>query len=120
MLQILQHSGIGEICVVVTRWFGGVKLGTGGLVRAYQDAVRQNLEQLPLAEQMPMTKITFELDYSHVDALHRLLPTAKARLSHEDYGVKAKFAIELPLDNRETFCAAITGLSNGSVVWTTP
>ena len=43
MLQVLLHCGIGEICVVVTRWFGGVKLGTGGLVRAYQDSVRENL-----------------------------------------------------------------------------
>ena len=43
MLQIVLHSGVGELCVVVSRWFGCVKLGTGGLVRAYQDSVRENI-----------------------------------------------------------------------------
>ena len=53
MLQVLLHCGVGEITMVVTRWFGGVKLGTGGLVRAYQDSVRENLATLPLAEKVP-------------------------------------------------------------------
>lgn len=120
MLQILQHSGVGEICVVVTRWFGGVKLGTGGLVRAYQDAVRLNLEQLPLTEQMEMTEMAFVLDYAHVDGLLRLLPTLKARLLQEDYGVRASFCVTLPQENGEPFRTALTSLSNGSVSWAKP
>ncbi|MFN2122854.1 MAG: IMPACT family protein, partial [Candidatus Promineifilaceae bacterium] len=50
MLAVLQGSGLGDIAVVVTRYFGGTKLGTGGLVRAYGDAVKVILENLPLAE----------------------------------------------------------------------
>ncbi len=117
MLQILQHSGIGEICVVVTRWFGGVKLGTGGLVRAYQDAVRQNLEQLPLTEQMDMTDISMLIEYAHIDAFQRLLPTYKARILQEEYGVKASYTVTLPEEQSAHFRASVTALTNGSVSW---
>lgn len=47
MLTVLEHSGLGDITVVVTRYFGGIKLGTGGLARAYSQAVREGLESLP-------------------------------------------------------------------------
>lgn len=117
MLQILQHSGIGEICVVVTRWFGGVKLGTGGLVRAYQDAVRMNLELLPLTERMDMTDISLAIDYTHVDALQRLLPTYKGRIIQEEYGVKATFTLSLPMEQSTEFRASVTALTNGAVNW---
>src|SRR5829696_5035390 len=49
MLTVLLHSGVGDVAAVVTRWFGGVKLGTGGLVRAYGGALQQALEMLPRA-----------------------------------------------------------------------
>lgn len=48
MLNVLIHSGIGEITMVVTRYFGGILLGTGGLVKAYQDGVKQAMETLPV------------------------------------------------------------------------
>lgn len=117
MLQILQHSGIGEICIVVTRWFGGVKLGTGGLVRAYQDAVRLNLEQLPITEQMDMTEIPLSIGYTHVDPLQRLLPAYKARIIQEEYGVKASFTVSLPKEQVSIFHSAMTALTNGAVNW---
>ena len=89
MLQVLLHCGIGEICVVVTRWFGGVKLGTGGLVRAYQDSVRENLSTLALAEQVPLAHLDLTLEYAHLDGLRRLLPTFEARITDEDYQATA-------------------------------
>jgi len=52
-LAVLQGSGLGDAGVVVTRYFGGTKLGTGGLVRAYSDAVRAVLEAAPRAERVP-------------------------------------------------------------------
>ncbi len=73
MLQILLHSGLGEICLVVTRYFGGIKLGTGGLVRAYQDCVRQNLESLPHTEKRVLTALSFEIDYNCLESVQRML-----------------------------------------------
>ena len=116
MLQVLLHCGIGEICVVVTRWFGGVKLGTGGLVRAYQDSVRENLSTLALAEQVPLAHLDLTLEYAHLDGLRRLLPTFEARITDEDYQATAGLGVSLPEEHLEAFLKAVAGTSNGAAV----
>ena len=63
-LAVLQGSGLGDIGVVVTRYFGGTKLGTGGLVRAYTDAVKAVLEILPLAEKVPTHTVMLVIPYA--------------------------------------------------------
>ena len=73
MLNVLQHKGIGEIVVVVTRYFGGVKLGAGGLVRAYSNAVQAVMEQLPLAEVVAVKEAQLQFPYAHESAIRRLL-----------------------------------------------
>src|SRR5690625_3641612 len=57
MLTALLHGGVGEIAAVVTRYFGGTKLGTGGLVRAYTSSVQQALESLPTRERVDRTTL---------------------------------------------------------------
>ena len=57
MLTVLIHSGLGDIVAVVTRFFGGVKLGKGGLVKAYSGGVQFGLENLPRVEKMPRTEL---------------------------------------------------------------
>ena len=113
MLQVLLHCGVGEITMVVTRWFGGVKLGTGGLVRAYQDSVRENLATLPLAEKVPTVELDVQLDYAHLDRLHRLLPTFEARVGAEAYDQAARVRICLPEALRGPFEEAIAGRTDG-------
>ena len=61
MLQALLGSGVGEICVVVSRWFGGIKLGTGGLCRAYRQAVTENLATLPMREKIATERLLITL-----------------------------------------------------------
>lgn len=114
MLQILLHSGIGEVAVVVTRWFGGVKLGTGGLVRAYQDSVRENLAGLVTQERVSQTRLRVMLAYAHLDAVHRLLPSFEARIVHEEYLEQASLGLMLPEEHCQAFAAALAGLSNGA------
>ncbi len=116
MLQVLLHCGIGEICVVVTRWFGGVKLGTGGLVRAYQDSVRENLAGLTLAEQVPLSRLECTMSYAHLDALRRLLPAFEARVEGEDYQAEVRLCISLPEEQAAAFCRAVAGASNGAAL----
>ena len=79
MLTALLHGGVGEIAAVVTRYFGGTKLGTGGLVRAYTSSVQQALESLPTRERVDRTTLEVEIDYAHVDALRRIPPTTRPR-----------------------------------------
>jgi len=116
MLQILLHSGVGEIAVVVTRWFGGVKLGTGGLVRAYQDSVRENLAGLSTVERVPLALLEICLEYAHLDGLHRLLPSFEARIVQEDYQDTASLHLSLPEEHCEAFDRALAGLSNGAAL----
>lgn len=114
MLQVLLHSDVGELCMVVSRWFGGVKLGTGGLVRAYQDSVRENLATLPLRQRVPEQRLRLTLAYAHLDALRRLMPTYEARMEAEDYQAEAHLRLSLPIEHLEAFQTALAGLSNGA------
>ena len=116
MLQIVLHSDVGEICVVVSRWFGGVKLGTGGLVRAYQDSVRENLATLPLRRRVQETRLRLVLAYAHLDGLRRLLPAYEARIDTEDYQAEAHLLLRLPEEHAAAFTAALAGLSNGAAL----
>lgn len=101
MLNVLLHSGVGDICAVVTRWFGGIKLGTGGLARAYQDAVLQNLASLPLCEKIDLARICLELPYARAESLRRMLPGLGARIENEEYGENVRLILALPRERCE-------------------
>src|SRR5215218_4549293 len=66
MLTVLLHGGLGDVAAVVTRYFGGVKLGTGGLVRAYGGALQHALADLPRAERVTWALLRVRADYSAV------------------------------------------------------
>lgn len=113
MLGTLLHCGIGQICVVVSRWFGGIKLGTGGLVRAYQDAVSENLKTLPLASAVPETVWKLESEYAWLPAIQRLLPEFEARVESEEYGAVVELVIRVPVDRAEALKPGLAQISNG-------
>ncbi|MDR2744555.1 MAG: YigZ family protein [Desulfovibrio sp.] len=117
MLHVLLHSGTGEICVVVSRWFGGIKLGTGGLVRAYQDAVRENLATLVLAERISSVRYAVSLGYAYLDGLHRLLPRFGANIIARERLAEAGLHLELPETQRAAFESALAELTNGTAVF---
>ncbi|MBY4677800.1 YigZ family protein [Marinobacterium arenosum] len=73
MLQVLQHSGLGQIQVVVVRYFGGIKLGTGGLVRAYSQSVQAVLETLPLEAVVARQPVTLAVPHSLTGELEQLI-----------------------------------------------
>lgn len=73
MLNILRHSDLGQICAVVTRYFGGIKLGTGGLVRAYGQSVQAALEVLETETVVPVTRIILSAPYEQTGVLEQLI-----------------------------------------------
>lgn len=97
MLTMLLYGGVGEFSAVVARYFGGIKLGTGGLIRAYQGMVELGLETLPTREHMIPTCVEVVLDYPHVTIFRRLLPDYRAIVASEDFNVDATY--ELLLSN---------------------
>jgi putative IMPACT (imprinted ancient) family translation regulator len=113
MLQVLLHGGIGEIAVVVSRWFGGTKLGTGGLARAYQDAVQANLASLEVRERVETLRLDAVVDYADADGLHRLLPRHEARIVETRCLDRMTLTLEMPLSEAEPFAAALAGVTGG-------
>lgn len=116
MLTVLLHSGIGELCAVVTRYFGGVKLGTGGLVRAYQSMVQLGLDELPTRLYMPPARIEVIIDYNRITQLHRMLPDFAAQIEAESFGVDAVFHICLPEVHVPALTHLLTEMTEGAVL----
>lgn len=116
MLTVLLHSGVGDICAVVTRYFGGVLLGVGGLVRAYSGGVQLALSTLPTRERVPTALLDVLLDYSAVTLLQRLLPAYEASIVEQEFGVDASFRIQLPLNQLDAFRNALTEATHGQAL----
>ena len=98
MLDILVAQGLKNVCVVVTRYFGGTLLGTGGLVRAYQAAVKAGLEQCTFIEKKKGIKATVALDYNDVGKIQYLFATQKVETISTDYGEKVLMSLIIPYD----------------------
>jgi len=96
MLSILQHRKIGEIVVVVSRYFGGIKLGTGGLVRAYSSSVQMALQKLPLAEFIARATAQITLPYPYEDRIRRLLEKMQVTIKDALYKDSVILLVEFP------------------------
>ncbi len=116
MLTTLLHSNVGDVCAVVTRYFGGTLLGKGGLVRAYSGGVQSALASLPLVEKIPYVELDVMIDYAAVTPVKRILPDFEAESVSEDYAVDVTFHIKLPEEHMEDFIAAVTSLTNGQAI----
>ena len=113
MLAVLLHSGVGDICAVVTRYFGGTLLGKGGLVKAYSGGVQLALTDLPTIERVPKSRLEIVTDYSAITLFKRMLPDYEAELINEEYTADATFRVQLPNEQVDTFTESITSLTNG-------
>ena len=116
MLTVLLHCGVGEIAAVVTRYFGGVLLGTGGLVRAYQGLVKLGLESLPITERVPTRKITITLEHRHVNLALREFETAGARVLEKNFALDATFTLEVPQSKAEKLIKTLTEKTSGGLL----
>ena len=95
MLNVLQHSGLGEATVVVTRYFGGIKLGAGGLVRAYSLAVQSALTTLQTEQVIPTREIRVQAPHALTGPLEQLLRQLGLVVRHRHWGERLELALEL-------------------------
>ena len=116
MLTVLETSEVGDIAAVVTRYYGGIKLGKGGLVRAYSGGVRQALETLELVELVPRATLAVALSYSSAEILKRALPDHEAEVLDENYGTEVVLTLRVPVERRQGFEEAVASMSNGQAV----
>lgn len=114
MLNVLIHSDLGEIAVVVTRFFGGVKLGRGGLVRAYSNSVRRVIRELPQVEYVTRCVIRVSVPYTLADVTRHVASLRDARIVAESFTDEASFDISVAVDDAEVFIADVREATSGS------
>jgi putative IMPACT (imprinted ancient) family translation regulator len=112
---VLRGSAIGDVIVVVTRYFGGTKLGTGGLVRAYSDAARTGLDSLPTERKIDRQLLGIEITYHHFEQVKRLIAQFEGTVDDETFAGDITILASFPVDHVEGFSAALTELTAGSV-----
>lgn len=113
MLTALLHGGVGDIVTVCVRYYGGVKLGTGGLSRAYSGGVKHLLETLPTVEKVERVRLRVVLAYSEVDAFRRLASEADVSVEEEEFAADVAFVVGVPVSDRVSFEAALADLTQG-------
>lgn len=116
MLNVLLHSEVGDICAVVTRYFGGTLLGKGGLVRAYSGGVALALASLPTIERVTKGMLLLVVDYAAISPLRRLLAEYEAVLMDKAYAADVTCRIELPAARINDFSAAVTEMTSGQAL----
>jgi uncharacterized YigZ family protein len=114
-LAVLQGSGLGDAAVVVTRYFGGAKLGTGGLVRAYGDAVRSVLEIAPRAEKAPTHSALLAVPYHLFEQVKLLIEAENGRILDETFAADITLTIQFTVEQFPVFQEALQELSHGSL-----
>jgi uncharacterized YigZ family protein len=114
-LAVLRGSGLGDVVVVVTRYFGGTKLGTGGLVRAYGDAVREVLHALPRAIRVPTVVVRFLVPYGLYERACYLVAEHQGEVEEEAFGVEVQVTARFPDARFAVFADVLRGLSGGAV-----
>ncbi len=114
-LAVLQGSGLGDVVVVVTRYFGGTKLGTGGLVRAYTDAVKAVLADLPRAEKIPTCTVMLAFEYTYLERIRLMVAEHHGLILDEDFGADVTLTVRFAVEMLAGFQSGLQNLTRGSV-----
>lgn len=112
-LAVLQGSGLGDVAVVITRYFGGTKLGTGGLVRAYSDSMRAVLEKTPFAVKVPTHTVAFAVPYNLYERLELLIEEHHGQIQDKQFAGDVTFSVQFPQARVPTFDHALQELTRG-------
>jgi len=115
MLSVLQHKKIGEIVVVVSRYFGGTKLGTGGLVRAYSSSVQLALENLPLIDCVSVKAVQIIYEYQYENSIRQILNKYHIEIKDSNYSENVEMKIEVPIDGLEELNIELQNSTSGKV-----
>ena len=116
MLNVLLHSGVGQITVVVTRYFGGILLGTGGLVKAYQDSIKQALDTLEIEDMVLTQEYKLVCDHKDVTLAQRCFSALAIKILSQDYTDKVTYTLDVPLSSVEQFTAQLTKITQGKAL----
>lgn len=114
MLDVLLKEGVTNVAVVVTRYFGGVLLGTGGLVRAYQKAVQEGLAACVIIEKKKGCRLCIGTDYNGVGKLQYLFGQKQISILDSEYGADVRMTVLVPIERKAELEKAIIEQTSGS------
>lgn len=113
MLNALLRAGVGDIVAVVTRYYGGTKLGTGGLVRAYGGGVQQALAALAVTERIDYLSLTAVVDYASLSALQLACAACEGEILGQEFAADVRVRLRLPAGRADQFRSALLDATRG-------
>jgi len=116
ILNVLQHSGLGHVVVVVIRYFGGIKLGAGGLVRAYSQSATQALSALEVQESFVRERVLVELSYGLLDSLEHWLRGTDILIEDRQFDASVHLTLMVPLQEMTVLQDKLLELGDGSII----
>lgn len=115
ILEVIQGSGICNIVIVVTRYFGGILLGTGGLVRAYTDAAKAGLENSVIIEKVPGIRVKIDTEYTDLGKIQYILAQNQVTVENTEYTDKVEIQALFPEEEKETLKKVLTEGTGGRI-----
>ncbi|HBQ43780.1 MAG TPA: YigZ family protein, partial [Lactobacillus acetotolerans] len=117
-LKVLQLMKLKNVTVVVTRYFGGIKLGAGGLIRAYSNSVTQAVENIGVVKRVLQQELNFHVAYNRFDKINHYLKENKIFINNTNYGIDIKISVFIDEDKQESFKKKLINLLAGKVDFT--
>lgn len=117
MLEVLRHQDLDGVLATVVRYFGGIKLGAGGLVRAYTDSLAQALIDAPKIQRQRMRQLRCVLPYAQEGWLRREIDAAGATLEATEHGTLVALQFSLPENQAADFIKRINDAGQGRIGW---
>ena len=118
-LAVLKGSGMGDIVVVITRYYGGTKLGTGGLVRAYSDSARQLINAIPRAKKIATTSLLFIIPYHLYEQTHLIIHNHRAEVLDKAFGADITLSVRVADELISSFNEQLIELTRGQISFIT-
>ena len=115
MLEVFRKAGVSNAVCVVTRYFGGVLLGAGGLLRAYTKAAKDALENSGITEVIPVRELTLRCPYSLLERIRLEIAAAEAEILSTDYAADITLSVRIPEAKAVSFSERIFDLTSGTI-----
>ncbi|HKB85808.1 MAG TPA: YigZ family protein [Ignavibacteriaceae bacterium] len=116
ILNAIDHFGLKDILVIVTRYFGGTKLGIGPLGKAYYTSAEILLQECSCVEEKAYNRVKIICDFSFISLVYRLLSSFSGIIENVEYGQSAAFKSLIPLENTAEFAREMNDSSNGNIL----
>lgn len=115
VLDAITKNNLVNILITVTRYFGGIKLGAGGLIRAYSSAAAKVINETNIFQLIRQDQLTVTLDYASLDRLQYFVQQQQAKIIHSDYAQQVSLTLLVPTNTSASFQKALTNLFSARI-----